>query len=294
MRFLLTILFSCILSTSWAAAVDPVIQDDPNYIAVINDDLRKLNDQVIRIGSSTDASNITGILATANGGTGQDFSAIAKNSLPYFSAIGTMGTIGIGTTGTFLISNGPTTAPSWTVAPNLIHTVAFWWGSIDGNYPTFGACTCATVICPAPACGVTPGTTNLGLGTYGGSNIGSTSSGNYLFLTVPEGTIAYTDVYVSKWIKATEVSILGYYFNFWLGTSGGGGGGRSGSAKVIIGGVASSVCTSMSTAPAVCSGTIDVSSLTNGNIYDVELQLKDDAGGGSNTNPEAAKFVVFY
>lgn len=56
----------------------------------------------------------TGILSVSRGGTGQDLSTVAQNTIPYFSSTGTFGNIGIGTTGYYLAAGSP---PVWTVLP---------------------------------------------------------------------------------------------------------------------------------------------------------------------------------
>jgi uncharacterized LabA/DUF88 family protein len=53
-------------------------------------------------------------IATQYGGTGQNWSAVAAGSLPYFSGAGTMGTLAIGAANTILTSSG--TAPQWSTS----------------------------------------------------------------------------------------------------------------------------------------------------------------------------------
>lgn len=110
-KILFIVLFLC--TPAFAAAVDPLNQNDPNFGSSLNDDIQKINYQVIGINHSYPVSKLTGQLDTAHGGTGQDFSNVAAESIPYFSAIGVMGNIGIGTTGYVLTSNGPATPPSF-------------------------------------------------------------------------------------------------------------------------------------------------------------------------------------
>ena len=62
-------------------------------------------------------------IGTLYGGTGQDFSAVAQGSIPYFSGNGVMGTFGPGTAGQILQSNGATSAPSWV---NINGTLNYW------------------------------------------------------------------------------------------------------------------------------------------------------------------------
>ena len=61
-------------------------------------------------------------IGTQYGGTGQNWSATTKGSLPYFSADGTMSAFSGGTTGQFLESQGSDSAPTWT---NTARTATF-------------------------------------------------------------------------------------------------------------------------------------------------------------------------
>lgn len=79
-----------------------------------NDELRKTSRRLRELeGGIPLSTGTTGILTTSRGGTGQDFSAVAANSIPYFSATGTIGSIGIGTTGYVLTAGSP---PNWAKA----------------------------------------------------------------------------------------------------------------------------------------------------------------------------------
>ena len=52
-------------------------------------------------------------LPVANGGTGQDFSSVAQGEIIYFSATGTMASLGVGTDGQFLKTQGAAANPEW-------------------------------------------------------------------------------------------------------------------------------------------------------------------------------------
>lgn len=58
---------------------------------------------------------ISGItdLPTADGGTGQSWNAVATASIPYFSGLGVMSTLDASNTGTYLKSQGTSSAPIW-------------------------------------------------------------------------------------------------------------------------------------------------------------------------------------
>lgn len=112
--------------------------DDKN-ISVLNDELRTINGAVRQINSGLPLTSTTGILTTNRGGTGQDFSAVPQNSVPYFSATGAMGTVGIGTTGYVLTAGNP---PTWTNKS---------YSSITGDY----AAGTYMIAGPSPMVGVT-------------------------------------------------------------------------------------------------------------------------------------------
>lgn len=71
-------------------------------------------------------------LATSRGGTGQDFSATAQGSIPYFNGTGTMAALAPSTAGYVLTTQGAGANPSWTDAG----TLGVKWNNIaspDGN-----------------------------------------------------------------------------------------------------------------------------------------------------------------
>ena len=59
-----------------------------------------------------DSADVSGILPSANGGTGADLSAAAAGSVPYFSATGVMSAVPPGSAGLCFTSNG-STSPTW-------------------------------------------------------------------------------------------------------------------------------------------------------------------------------------
>lgn len=62
-------------------------------------------------------------IGTQYGGTGQNFSGVAQGALPYFSATGTMNTLGVGTAGQCLMTNGVGANPSW---GNCSNATNYW------------------------------------------------------------------------------------------------------------------------------------------------------------------------
>lgn len=117
MRNLLTIILFFCLSQAAFGQQEVLNPNDPNLNAELNDTLQQINNKLISL-TSTDTTvgsyfGTNGILTVKHGGTGQDFSAVAKNAFPYFSAAGVMGNVGIGTVGSVLTSNG-SSAPTFT------------------------------------------------------------------------------------------------------------------------------------------------------------------------------------
>ena len=59
------------------------------------------------------------LIGTQYGGTGQDWDSVAQGSIPYFSAAGTMNTLGPGTSGYALVTQGAGQNPTWANAATL-------------------------------------------------------------------------------------------------------------------------------------------------------------------------------
>ncbi|MCM2267521.1 MAG: hypothetical protein NDI60_07060 [Elusimicrobiales bacterium] len=77
----------------------------------------------------------SGILGSTYGGTGANLSAAAAGGVPYFSAVGVMGAVGVGTSGHFLRSNG-NGPPTWaSVAAVAVSSAANLTGGAAGSIP---------------------------------------------------------------------------------------------------------------------------------------------------------------
>lgn len=113
---LINILISLLISSTpcMAAAVDPLNQNDPNFLSVLNDDLQKINGQQILLATSYPVSRLSGTITTAQGGTSADLSAATQGAVPYFSATGVMSALPPGVAGQVLTSGGPSANDSWT------------------------------------------------------------------------------------------------------------------------------------------------------------------------------------
>jgi len=120
------------------------------------------NDSGYITASSTDTlTNKTwngAVISTTYGGTGQNWSAVATGSLPYFSGLGTMATLAAGSANYLLMANG-SAAPSWTNAINGV--------SIGATTASTGAFTtlAASATTTFPGSGIWTSSGNVGIGT---------------------------------------------------------------------------------------------------------------------------------
>lgn len=104
------------------------------------------------------------------------------------------------------------------------------------------------------------------------TNLTTTSGGNYGYYAETGGT--YVTQYSTKFIKIAGVSTVTVYVVLWVSVGDGNADSKS-YCQVDIGGATGSVSsTEDSTTPTWYSFTINVSGLTNGNTYDVAVQLK--------------------
>lgn len=150
---LLFSLFFC--SLAYASNVENLSDLNTDKVATLNDNFKALNDNANKSKNLlNDLFGANEILGTANGGTGLDNSATTANSIPYFSATGTMGNIGIGTTGQFLAYgtppywSAPVPAPGLTLKSTTTFTGAATSGTISlttgKTYKIVGKFTTAT------------------------------------------------------------------------------------------------------------------------------------------------------
>lgn len=103
---------------------------------------------------------------------------------------------------------------------------------------------------------------------------------NYRFLSASDGSGNYVQVWTAKFIKVSGINTITVYGRIWssIATS-------AANLKVDIGGQNSNVTGSNAQhTPEWKSFTINVSSLTNGTIYDVTASLKITSAGTSEAN----------
>lgn len=137
----LTILSLLLISPCFASVDDQDIVSDKieakEAVRQFNDEVRKTSRRLRALESGIDInSGTTGILTIDRGGTGQDLSTAPANSIPYFASTGTLGNIGIGTTGYLLTAGNPpsySTPPPTTPALQLISTTTISGASTTGS-----------------------------------------------------------------------------------------------------------------------------------------------------------------
>jgi hypothetical protein len=227
--------------------------ETPADLGQVNDNFRRTATRLRAIEAGVSlTTGVTGILPTANGGTGKDFSAVAANAIPYFSSTGTMGNIGIGTTGYVLTAGNP---PSW-IAPG--HVIYSWSGQVESGGTGTGLVTSTSTI------------TDLG-----------TTNSVYLYLKDRNvtGASRTTTLLRTKFRKISSISsVVIYAFVNENDNSSG----ATVSAQLNINGSTVDTGTQANTIfEWVNSTALNVSGLTNGTVYDMTIAIKTNG----NINP---------
>lgn len=191
------------------------------------------------------ANGVTSTLAIGNGGTGQTTAQAAIDALLPSQS---------GKSGYYLTSNGTTS--SWGINPSLSNVLF----QKDANVDITGS----------------------GIGEIAGTTLTpTTTTGNYRFVSQRINGNGYGNAWSTKWKKVAGVSTVTVYAQTWLASAIGG----NASVKVDVGGQNSSVSGTLNnTSPEWVHFTIDVSSLTNGTVYDVTVSLAhlNDSVGTAN------------
>lgn len=262
-----------LLSTVHAADEQNYVPENADSKAIVNgfnDEIRRTSRRLRDLeGGISLTTGVTGILPVANGGTGKDLSTAATGTIPYFSSTGVIGNIGIGTSGYVLTSNG--SYPSFQPSNTLGIPVILRWGQIDS---------------------VTSSTNGITSSATLAATTVSDPESKYVFWMIRNGT--YEDilnqepVYFQK--KANVTTISGSY-HLWEQTDGAGG--RRVSCYVDAGGQVSTTSTSSSSIPTSKSWSIDVSSLSNGQNYQIKVMCRDDVPAGNSTYGFVAKIIGF-
>lgn len=122
-RIILSILFLLFISTGYAQN-EQLNPKDPNFNIELNDLLQQLLSGVTQLSvNANQASQITGIIQPANGGTGQNLSSHTTGGLYYDDGTNYFHVLAGGAVGTVLTGNGSGVAPSYqSSSPKVIVT----------------------------------------------------------------------------------------------------------------------------------------------------------------------------
>lgn len=249
-KILLFILF--IILPTLANAQEVIASYDKNGLSVLNEELRQsssgiqsLKGQVadllpIDLASSSDVS---GILAVENGGTGV---SVAPGAITIDALLPTQ----TGNSGKFLTTNG--SASSWGSVNSAGYSNAlFQWHGQSQADVVDGSSGVADSLTTAP----NPATNRVLINTAQADNV----------------------VFKTKFIKTSGISTVTVYE--YVGHNGAGS--NTATFKCVVGTVnGSTTRNSSQTAIAWISYTIDVSSLVNGTAYDVTLYINNSSGTG--------------
>lgn len=169
-----------------------------------------------------------------------------------------------GTSGQFLKTQGAAANPIWATVPSLSNLVFHYQASIDS----------AT------------GATGTGEGTNASLTANITTT--FRFIQGTENTSGAT-LLSGKYIKLAGTNTLTIYAQLWMRTS------ISDKPRlhVDVGGLNVNIDGSATnTTPAWANGTIDISSLTTSNVYDIAISLYKDANGATG-NPHCGSIFIF-
>ena len=186
----------------------------------------------------------TGQLKHENGGIETDISAIVKGGLLVGSGTGTMGILTVtGTNGYALIADS--SEPNGIAWQQLNTLVWSWVGARTGRIDH------GTSTTPANADG----------------NVGNQ-------IAFVEGQTSYTAMLRGKFLKQPSINTVTVYANSWHNNV------VQGDIQVDIGGQTGTAAVDSSTITnEITSFTIDVSSLTDGQMHDITVNGKNDSGG---------------
>ena len=260
---LLRVFIGIILLCSNAYAQTENISDfTPETLPVLNDSLRSLNGTLNRARDTlaTIATYFTGgILKSSNGGTNANLSTCTQGSIPYFSATGTMTCLAPGTSGYFLKTQGASANPTYDVPPGNGNIIYAFGDGGTGRYYT------QTTSTP-------PASATLGYQMWDTDN-----------------NATYVNIQDTRFRKTAGINTLTFYVSQ---ASRNGGGSTKSRITINSGNITSTEGESTAGAGVITwvNGTVDVSSLTNGTVYDLKVQLSSNGTAG-----EAAAFggIIF-
>lgn len=266
MNNILLILFLLFNSYNHAFAQVIVTHDElPNTDTTdsktsLNNQLRQSQNAINTIGAYF---NSNGYLSQSSGGTGVNLSSVPNGSILVEDTgnVG-IGTFGQGTSGQFLESQGAGVNPIWGT-PTDINTsnVVFEW---SGNLDVAGS-----------GSGFITSTTTL--------NDTGSANGSYAYLKSRNTTTSQTDVMLrSKFMKIAGINTLTIYAYVWEDVTTGS---SLVSAQLNVNGTTADTGTVSSTSPTwTTAGTINVSALSNGSLYDLSIAIKNTNASGTHNS----------
>lgn len=181
-------------------------------------------------------SDISGTIPPVKGGLGTDASAIAQGRIPFLLGTGVFSFLSSGTSGNFLKSNGAASNPTWSADTSLSNVVLEWHGSEAG----------------AAA---------MQLNTAQGI-----AADNYVYYSTDSNS-AVTCLR-TKFRKIAGMTTANIDVRMRLANAG-----ETATVTVDIGGQNTTITHTGDSVITAKSGTITVSSLTNGTLYDMIVQL---------------------
>lgn len=262
---ILNLLFSLLLVSGMAYAQENLADFTDKSVPVLNENLRSLNDNANKSKNLlNDYFGSGGILGTANGGTGKDFSAATADSLIYLSNTGDMDIIPPATSGWLLTSQGAGVAPTYT-APPKNSTLAFQYQAAVSSGDI----------------------TNIG--ETENTSLTAAATPNFRYIIYKPNSTTFNTVLSGRYKKLSGVNTVTIYVELWSSAAGGD------NAKVRLnidslnvtvtgGGAVSGPGTWVST-------TLDISSLTNDTVYALSIDLAKNSTGATDRVYMGSVFV---
>lgn len=248
----LILLILLLLSTSIYAdngQVSPVSNLDGSNTSVVNNNMGILQTGLNNLYTTyTTISGYfnSGILRTTNGGSSANLSSCTQGSVPYFSSAGVQSCLPPSTNGLFLKTQGVGANPTFSTPTGTGNVVYLYGDGGSGRYYTNATST-------------PPAVPTLTYQLWGTAN-----------------DATYRTIIDTKFTKISGISTLTFYTA--QASRVGGAGTVKSRILVNLGALTSTEGTSTAGVGVITwvSGTLDVSSLTNGQVYDMQVQLYCD------------------
>lgn len=234
-------------TTGGTPQVSPVANLSGSNSSVVNNNFQQLQNGMNGILYSIEQYFPGGIVQTKNGGTGVNLSTSTTGDTLVMTSSGTVGVVANGTSGYYLQSQGYASPPIWS---NIVTSnVLFQWnGVVDAQ------------------------------DDYVGTHLTAASNvGGYHYIHNTANNSNYETVLSTKFQKISGMNTVTVYVRGWGGSGCG--------VSITIGALSPVIVSNIggNTAPGTwSSGTLNVSSLTNGTVYDVLIGLADSGSSAAN------------